>query len=81
MHKHPSPIKALEAFLPGVAVSRPREMKDKQRMWILSGLTHLRAPLVACPCFRCFHHRTHFTMITTFADDYEFHLHCILHYH
>lgn len=33
-------------FQPSPTIAQPRSMKDRQQMWILSGLTHIRAPLV-----------------------------------
>lgn len=33
-------------FKPSPTIKQPRSMKDRQQMWVLSGLKHLRAPVV-----------------------------------
>lgn len=33
-------------FKPSPTIKQPRSMKDRQQLWVLSGLKHLRAPVV-----------------------------------
>ena len=35
-----------QPFQPSPYLKQPRSMKDRQQMWVLSGLRHLKAPIV-----------------------------------
>ena len=35
-----------QPFQPSPRVMQPRSQKDRQQMWVLSGLRHLKAPVV-----------------------------------
>lgn len=37
-----------QPFQPTPRVIQPRSLKDRQQMWVLSGLRHLKAPVVVC---------------------------------